>query len=185
MGSLPDALSASAVVLDASAVINLLGSGKAEKCLKGLAIPCLIEERTFAEIKRHPIPGLCHVAALDELERNALLSVHRMTRDEYEIYLSLVSGTATKSLDDGESAAIAIAVMRGCAVVLDDRKARRVHRDRFPSVQMSSSLRLFIAAGERAGWPKERIAEYVEAARRTARMNIVKGEEGLLAAIGL
>lgn len=169
----------SPLVLDASAVFNLLGSTQPVEVVQALGVDCCIEERTLKEIKRHPIAGLCHKEALDGLYRAAGVRICRMSDDEYKLYLSLVSGAPSECLDDGESAAIAYAVSQKQAIILDDGKARRVLQRRFPSTFAASSLRMFLVAGERAGWGTEKLKKLIQAARVNARMNIVKGEETL------
>jgi predicted nucleic acid-binding protein len=173
------------LVLDASAIFNLLGCKRPADVLSALAVPCLIEERTLAEIKRHPIPGSCHNEVLSPLLSMGQVRIHRMSAREYDTYLGLVDGKPSESLDDGESAAIAVAASLKHAVILDDGKARRIHLSRFPTIPFASSLRLFIVAGTRSGWPTEQLRELVHAARTNARMNVVKGEEALLSSLEL
>lgn len=173
----------SPLVLDASAVFNLLGSTRPVEVVQALGVDCYIEERTLKEIKRHPIAGLCHKEALASLQGFAGLRICRMSDKEYSIYLELVSGVPSDCLDDGESAAIAYAVEQNKFVILDDGKARRVLRARFPTTSAMSSLQMFMAAGVRAGWEDKKVEELVQAARRNARMNIVKGQELLFASL--
>ncbi|MDB5855083.1 MAG: hypothetical protein JWR22_3124 [Herminiimonas sp.] len=173
------------LVLDASAIFNILGCEKSIEVVRALRVACVIEERTLAEIKRHPIPGFCHEEALFTLTEQAGVQIYRMSSAEYDLYLSLVAGPSSDCLDDGESAAIATAVSKNFAVILDDGKARRVHRGRFPGVPFASSLRLFLAAGSRADWDEDETRDLIAAARMNARMNVVKGEEPLFASVGI
>ncbi len=175
-----DAFPSSPLVLDASAIINLLGCGRSANVLAAINTPCWVEERTLAEIRHHPMPHLCHKSALNELMGHGLLLSHRMTDDEYDVYLSLVSGMPESCLGDGESAAMAVAALQGHAVILDDGKARRIHRERFPSVPMASSLRFFLAAGQRENWTNEAIRGVVRSARDVSRMGAVKEERKLM-----
>jgi hypothetical protein len=46
-----------------------------------------------------------------------------------------VGAPAGDALGDGEAAAIAVAVSRGLDLVIDDRKARRIVRERFDQVR--------------------------------------------------
>lgn len=173
------------LVLDASALINLLGCGNPGLVLAALGVRCLIEQRTLAEITRHPVGDISREATLDALLSDGLLYPCRMTSEEYDIYLSLVSGRPSDVLGDGESAAIATACGTGHALILDDRKARRICGARFPGIPVASSLGLFIEAGNRAGWSIVQVRDLVHTAREMARMNVVRGEEPLLAALGL
>jgi predicted nucleic acid-binding protein len=179
--SISDAFPNGPLVLDASVVFNLLACRRPDDVLRAIGENSVIEERTLAEIKRHPIEGICHKEVLERLIGEGLVRKHRMASQEYALYLSLVTGNPAECLDDGESAAIAVAVTSNYTVVLDDGKARRIHRERFPSTQVVSSLGLFIAAGERGNWSRIDIRNLVANARTNARMNIVKGEEELFA----
>jgi predicted nucleic acid-binding protein len=174
-----DSLWSGPIVLDASAIFNLLGCKKPIDVLQALGVLCIIEERTMAEIIRHPIPGLCHKEVISSLVEKKHVEIYRMSADEYELYLSLVSGKPTECLDDGESAAIAVAVTQKKTVILDDGKARRVFGARFSSASLASSLKLFLAAAERAGWNAGQIHELIQAARLNARMSIMKEEQSL------
>lgn len=169
-------------VLDASVIINLLGTHRPVEVLRALGYQSLVEERTLKEVRRHPVPGLKVEPLLDELQSQGLLEVARMTDDEYEVYLDYVSGPLGRRLDDGESAALAIS-SRGACIVLDERKARSRAASDAPGLIVVSSLRLIIAGAHRAGWPRSKAKELVEAALSSARMGVPKAEQDLLAQV--
>jgi predicted nucleic acid-binding protein len=173
------------VVLDASVVINLLGCKHARIVIVGLGVTCLIEKRTLDEIQRHPVPGLSHTRELEVLIQDGLVCVHRMTMPEYLVYLGLVTGEPVNVLGDGESAAIATAVGTGNAVILDDRKARRICGGNFPSVPIASSLRLFVEAARRGKFDNQFLRDLVSAALVNSRMSIMKDERHIYASLGL
>lgn len=177
MHSISDTIPSGPLVLDASVVFNLLACGRPNDVLGAIGEVFIIEERTLAEIKRHPIEGMCHKEVLGRLIKSGFVRAHRMGHAEYDVYLGLVTGKPSDCLDDGESAAIAVAANSGHTIILDDGKARRIRRERFPSIVSISSLGLFLTAGARANWSTAEIREVVNAARENARMNIVKGEE--------
>lgn len=183
MRSISKTIPSGPLVLDASVVFNLLGCQRPDDVLRSIGEVFFIEERTLAEIKRHPIKGMCHKEVLERLVIDGLVRKHRMTPSEYDLYLNLVTGKPAECLDDGESAAIAVAVSLNYTVILDDGKARRIQRERFPSTQVISSLGLFLVAGERGNWSRIDIRNLVVEARTNARMNIVKGEEKLFASL--
>jgi hypothetical protein len=99
-----------------------------------------------------------------------------MSEQAYETYISLVSGLPTDTLDDGESAAIAIAVDGLGSVVLDDKKARRILSTRFKQFTPGSSLTLLLAAATRANWTLVELRAAVAAARAVSRMAVVPDE---------
>lgn len=180
MSLLIDYLPAGPLVLDASAVFNILGCGQTRKVFETLRGPCLLEERTRKEIKRHPIPGLCHNGVLEELEAAGLVRFERMTADEYEMYLSLVQGALSTRLGEGESAAIAVASSRRHVIVLDDNKARDIYRQRFGNDACVSSLKLFLSVAHRGTWSVADLQEVIDTAGKNARMAVPKDERGLV-----
>jgi hypothetical protein len=181
---LSDTLPDGPPVLDASVVINVLGTGYAVHVLTGLGHPSLIEERTLREVLRHPLPGLDLEAALGDLRMRGLLHEVRMSDVEYEAYLGLASGSVGTRLGVGESAALAIAT-RGSCLVLDDRKARRRALIQPGAPPVASTLRLLLASAARQGWPLNRARDLVESARAHARMAVLKEELLLFEALCL
>lgn len=175
MSFLCDHLPPGPVVLDASSVINLLGSGDMHGVLTALGVPCFVEEKTLAEVNRHPVRGSDHRAELDVLRDLGLLLTERMTDEEYEVYLSLVSRPMVGRLGDGESAAIALA-HRGYAVILDENKANRIVASEFHALRQASTYRLALTAGYRGNWGIERVQSLLSAARLHARMGVPRAE---------
>lgn len=167
------------VVLDASAIINILGTGCAVEVFQALGHKCLVEERTLKEVLRHPDPRLSVEDVLDDLQRLGLLEQVRMDDNEYGVFLDKVGSTLPRQLDAGESAAIAIA-SRGACVAIDEKKARKRLLEEGSSLKVVSTLRLLIAAAARAGWPESRARELVVQAKAVARMGVPKEEGELL-----
>lgn len=179
MTYLSDSIPKGSPVLDASVVINILGTGAAEDVFAAVGSPSLVEERTLREVLRHPLEGFDLEASLAGLkDRGHLLEV-RMSGEEYQTYLSLVSGPLGTKLGVGESAAMAIAA-RGACLILDDRKARR----RCPSLSsnpaLATSVQLMVSCAARQLWPAARMLQLVASARMHARMSISKEDEAVL-----
>lgn len=166
------------LVLDASVLFNILGTGLSKELLQALGVPCWVEERTAAEVRR--MPGQrTESAPLQPLFEDGSLKLCRMSERAYETYLSLLSGSSTETLDDGESAAIAMAVEGSGSVVLDDKKARRILAARFPGAASGTSLSLIIEAARRAPWSDEKLRDAVTAARDVSRMAVVLQERAI------
>lgn len=171
------------LVLDTSALINLLGTEVPERILISLGTPCLIEDRVLGELTRHPVPGRCHIATIEQLCAIGLLSRHRMSDDEYEVYLELSARSGKVGLGVGESAAIAVGSRRRLTIVLDDRKARHVCNSRFMQSQVRSSLVLLLAAANRGAWPRNELVAALRCAQINAAMGVLKEERRLLQAL--
>lgn len=180
MTLLSDHLPSGTLVLDASVVINLLGTGQPVEVLAGLRQRCLIEQKTLQEVKRHPIPGFKLEERLNVLFRDGLLEAVRMTDAEYEMFIELVHAPLGVRLGDGESAAISIA-SRGAGIVLDERRARRRVAEKLPTLATVSSLRLVLTSAYRQGWTQRKAAELVSLSRLHARMGVPKDDSRLLA----
>lgn len=169
-----------ALVLDASVLINLLACGATTEIFGALSGPCLVEEKVFGEISRHPIPGLCHIAALQTLVASGFIELVRMDEGEYAHFLSLVQAPLGKRLDAGESATLTIAESRRLAVVIDENKGRAYAAKHLSDVVFISSLKLFISATVRLGRDRAFLLTLVKAARGHARMGVPRDEKQLL-----
>lgn len=102
-----------------------------------------------------------------------------MNEAEYETYLAFVSGHIGTRLDDGESAALAVA-RRGSSLVLDERKARRIAGNSMNGATVVSTLQLMLTSGYRQGWSAKRVRDLVSSARQHARMGVPKEDSALL-----
>ena len=176
---LNDLLPSGIVILDASVLINLFGCGEPVAVLAGLGEKCLMEQRTLREVQKHPIPGFDLNVPLSALLAAGTLEEARMTEDEYETYLTFVSGPLGTRLDDGESAALAIAG-RGASIILDERKARRRARECVKDVVIASSLQLMVTSGCRQAWSVQQVRDLVAAARLHSRMGVPREDSALL-----
>lgn len=175
-----DHLPAGQLALDTSVLLNVLGCGAIEDVLGALDGPCLVEDKVLGEIQRHPVPGLCHLTALEALMKSGHLTRVAMTDVEYAHYLSIVQAPLGQRLGVGESATLAVAHSRSCGVVMDENKGRRYVAECFPTMPVVSSLSLFISATVRLGQDRTFLRDAVNSARQTARMAVPKPERELL-----
>ena len=180
MNWLRDYLPSKALVLDASALINILGCGATEDVFKSLRRPCVVEEKVLAEITRHPVPGLSHVKAMDALIKSRCIEVSIMNAEEYKLFISMVQAPLPKRLGSGESAALAVASLRDLPIILDDNKARAARTATLPGVEAISSLKLFVSASVRLGRDKLFLRDVLHNALTVARMGVPKDERTLL-----
>jgi predicted nucleic acid-binding protein len=160
------------LVLDASPLICLLGTGSPEVILAALPARCFVEERVLPEVQRCPFDNTSALPKLGRLGECGLLSVERMSSAAYAQYLALVSGPAGDSLGRGESASLAFAWERDFHVVLDDRKAHRVSGEHYPNLKRATTARLFRMATEAGGLTAASVAPLLSNALRTARMHV-------------
>ena len=115
-----------ALVLDASSGLNLLGTGRAAEVLRALPHEVLVTDKAAAEIGRDPITGTPGAVVLSGLAAERLIRIVPLSDPAYDTYLCLVAALSPDGLDDGEAATLAHAADVGAVPVLDERKAIRI-----------------------------------------------------------
>lgn len=171
---MPDPADSGRLVLDTSVWINLLATEAIEPILIGLGCEFHAPEQVLAEVKRHPITNASLLAETHPL-RTLGVSIIALDAAERRLFLDIVGAPAADALGDGEAAAIAVAVSRGLDLVIDDRKARRILRERFADVRVYWTVDLLrspaVIQTLGARLSEERFAR----ASRFGRMHIPRG----------
>ncbi len=162
------------LVLDASVLINFLGSGCVEVILGSLSDRVLMAERTFNEVLRDPSGRMPAAAQRRALVDRGLIIVAPLDHVGNQWFLDLVS--EPDALDDGEAAAVALALVSDAVPVLDERRARRVVRERFAERALESSAGLFRRLSESGRLPPEVLRDALFRALQNARMAVVPEE---------
>ena len=176
-----------ALVLDTSAVINILGCGRSELLLRSLGRQCVVEERVLAELTHHPIPLNDAKTEIEHLKHEGLITVDQMSDEDYEVFLEIAAASGRPGLGIGESAAIALAANPKTrhSLVLDDRKARKQIAAKFPAIEVISSVRLLLEAGRTGGLSLGETRDLFVAAIDNASMCVLKEERDLVLHLGL
>lgn len=180
---LPDA----DLVADASVLINFLGTGVAEALITTLGRPLVMVEEAMAEIVRHPFPDADLAATLKILRKRDLLRIAPLNGQGRTIFYELIADDLTGGLDDGEAATIALAIEHGsgAVVVLDERKASRIHTERWPGRPCASTVLLLAQPALREALGADGFAEACCCALRYARMQVPREAIGwMVDAIG-
>lgn len=102
------------LVADASSLINVLASGRAEKLIMLWGVTLVITDMVDEEIKRNR-------AVLEELYALGLARKEPLPSEAYALLV-----TAAAVVDDGEASAIALAVFHGWPIVTDDTRAQNL-----------------------------------------------------------
>lgn len=142
-----DSRGADLILLDACCVLNLYSTRRMEEILVARCERFGVVERVAAE----SLYVLRGGSGEDAAERDPvdLQQAHRLgilerldleTEDESRAYVDFAA-----ELDDGEAMTCALAIHRGAAIATDDRKARRVLRNRAPEIGMHSTTELIKA----------------------------------------
>lgn len=130
------------LVVDTSIWINLLATQRIWQIIECLPISCATPEQVICEVLRDPISHNLYPVDDHPLRGRADIEIVTLQGQSLDLFFELVVHDAISNLGDGEAASIAIAATRGWAVALDERKARRLVRERFPEVQLISSFEL-------------------------------------------
>ena len=169
---MPDLSESKGLVLDASVWINLLATEAMEAVLEAVAVVCHAPEQVIDEVRRHPVTGMMFSADSHPLRQKPLISNTSLEGTELDLFLEIVGAPDRDALGDGEAAAIAVAVSRGLTLVVDDRKARRILRERFSQVQTCWTVDLLQAPSVLKALGAQRAGECFEKARRFGRMHV-------------
>lgn len=170
---MPDPGECGGLVLDTSVWINLLATEMAQSILGALKTHCTVPSQVAAEIKRNPITGEPIVAEdLLLLGPANQISIVELNGPELELFLDLVGAAAVDALGDGEAAAISVAVSRGLDLAIDDKKARRILRERFKDVKIYWTVELLRAPSVIDALGARLAEECFANARRFGRMHV-------------
>jgi hypothetical protein len=161
-----------ALVLDASVLINLLGTGITSDILRSLTLPTIMEETTLGEVLRDPRDGTSADNIINELVATRTLFREVMDASSLEVFLDLVGADPPDDLSDGEAATIAHAVIRDAAAVIDERKATRIARKRFPRLTIGSTLDILSSSRVIRALGIESLSAALFDATRYARMRV-------------
>ncbi len=131
------------VVLDTSVVINLNATGRAPEILNALPLRIVVTEIVVAELRRDRRSGRQDSELLEALARAGHIRVVAIGDAGPSVFGEFVVGPAGDTLDDGEAATIAFAVEHQIAPVIDERKALRICRERFPLPRPICTVDLF------------------------------------------
>ena len=174
MGSLTSLTDPAALlVADASAVINLNATGCAAEILKALPNPVAVTDVVPGELETGRSRGRRNADMLQELVTAGLISIVPLNDAAALHFEQLVVGPAAMTLDDGEAATIAYTVANGGIPIIDERKAKRICAERFPSIRLASSTDLFAHENVMGQIGHARLKQAVVNALQLARMRVL------------
>ncbi len=131
---------AAPVVVDTSVVINLNATGCAEAILRSLPNRCVVIEDVLLELQIGRQTGRGDANALAVLVEQHLVERAQLGNIGMSHFRSLVTGSASETLDDGEAATIACAIEQGAVALVDERKAIRICIERFPNLAVGCTV---------------------------------------------
>jgi predicted nucleic acid-binding protein len=164
----------SGLVLDTSVWINLLATEQQWTILDALGVHCIVPEQVVREVRRNPITRQTYSLEKHPLRRQPNIEVVELCDDELDLFLSLVAEESPNALGDGEAAAIAIAWARRCPLALDDRKARRIVRERCSDINILMTVDILSDRAVKTRLGEEACNVAFEKAKQFGRMHVPK-----------
>ena len=128
------------VVTDASVIINLDATRAAAAIIDAFPNRFLVTDTVRRELLTGGSRGHGSWEGLEALIRDGAIELVELEQGDGPVYRSLVEGGFKETLDDGEAATIACAVGRDAVALIDERKARRICADRFPTLRLASTV---------------------------------------------
>jgi predicted nucleic acid-binding protein len=159
------------LVLDASAALNLLGSGRAAVVLRTIGRKMVMVEEAAREVEHDPLGRGPGSAAIEALVAARLLRVVSLSPAACDLFANLIAAPSPDGLDDGEAATIAYALDTGGIPVLDEKKATRIVAT-FPSPAPLCTLDLLSHPDLGAILGHTGLADAVHSAIQHARMRV-------------
>ena len=135
--------SALPVVADTSVLINLNETGYSTAILGALPNRFLVVEEVSFEIEVDSRTGRNDAEALSALVAQRSVELVRLGDAGTRHFISLVSGPANQTLDDGEAATIAYALEHDAIALIDERKAIRICTERFGEISTGCTVDIF------------------------------------------
>ncbi len=160
------------LILDASVLINLIATNAFEEVLTSLEMLVVVEDVALGEVTRDPRNGLSPGQVVVSARDKKLLLVETMGAESAGLYLSLTGAPPPNDLGDGEAATLALANAKSGCAVIDERKAARIARERFPDVPVLTTLDILSSERFLDCVGHERAADAVYRALTAARMRI-------------
>jgi predicted nucleic acid-binding protein len=161
------------IVADTSAIINLNGTRRAADILRAMPDRLIVVDIAAGELDVGRKTGRSDADMLAELERSGLLDIDSLGGVGEAIFESLVLGSAVTTLDDGEAATIAYAVENSLSAIVDEKKARRICRERFGSLPLLCSVELLQHPTILTALGKDGLSAALLEALKVARMRVM------------
>ena len=160
------------MIADASVVINLNATGSSNQIIRAIPNFFVVTKDVLCELKDGSNSGHDDYKKLQGLIGLGSISLTSLGEQGEDIYLSLVEGSAGRTLGDGEASTIAHAIEVGGAAIIDDKKAERICQERFPQILVITTFDLLTHGAVKKALGKEQYKEAIYNALTGARMRI-------------
>lgn len=161
------------VVTDASVIINFNATRTAAAVIGAFPNRFLVTDTVRRELLTGGSRGHESWEGLEALIHDGPIELVALEPGDRPVYRSLVEGGFKETLDDGEAATIAYAVGRGAIALIDERKARTICADRFPTLRLASSVDVLYHGLVNRALGESGQRDAIFRALRDARMQVV------------
>jgi predicted nucleic acid-binding protein len=160
-------------IFDASTIINLNGTGCAAAILGAIPNRLIVMDAVVDELGIDNRSSRDDEKLLASLIAGGLVSKIAMGALKGDHFEHLVLGNTADTLDDGEAATIACAIEMRAVAVIDERKAKRICRARYPRLVVASTVNILALDSVAKALGDERLPEAVYGALSAARMRVL------------
>lgn len=165
--------SASVLIADTSAVINLNATGCAPQILRALPNRLVVADIVCAELNEGRDKGRKDAELTEQLVREGIISTVTLSEVGLRHFEGLTIGPANETLDDGEAATLAYALETGAVPIIDEKKATRICAARFANVAPASSVDILAHIDVQRALGQDVLATAAFAALQEARMRVL------------
>ena len=163
---------------DTSAVIDIIASGHAVEIIEAIPNRFIVTAEVVHEVEAGRDKDPISAGQLYELIRTDRAEVVAMNKVAEAFFEELTVGPARDTLHDGEAATIAIALECGGIPLIDERKARRICRERYPDLCYGCAVDIFMYPEVREALGEDGLVSSVLNALRKGRMRVLPKYEG-------
>jgi predicted nucleic acid-binding protein len=153
-------------------MINLNATNCALHIIQALPHKLVIEEAVMQELEVGRLRGRTDADITERLVVHNVIEIVRLSRGGLDHFEALIAGSAIDTLDDGEAATIAYALEADAIALIDERKAHRICRERFPGLQVASTMDLLTHPDVEKSLGVSELAEAVFRCLVDARMRV-------------
>jgi hypothetical protein len=161
------------LAIDASVTINLSACRVGGGILRAMGRPIIVSDVISEELLNDPPAGRDDAGQLRAWIEDGLIQEIPLAALDDAVFRSLVSGSASETLDDGEAATISLAIAHSAAAVLDERKAIRICGARYPAIHLASTTDLLLHPAVMAQFGESAISDALFDALTGARMRVL------------
>lgn len=163
---------AALIAADTSTLINLNATGCAREIVRAIPNKLVVVDVVVAELDEGRRRGRPDADLLNQLVAAGQVEIVKLNEPAALHFERLVVGSAAMTLDDGEAATIAYAVVHKGTAILDERKATRICAETFPKLHVGCTVDILAHPEVRKSLGHEMLADAVFKALYNGRMRV-------------